>query len=61
MGPCPARFRSRDRRPPHGIADGDAFWTEVRVPLTIVDDTEAEGDETLRLILEMSPALPFYG
>ena len=39
------------------IADGDAFWAEVRVPLTIVDDTEAEGDETLRLIQEMSPAL----
>ena len=41
------------------IADGDAFWAEVRVPLTIVDDTEAEGDETLRLLQEMTPGLPF--
>ena len=40
------------------IADGDAFWAEVRVPLTIVDDTEAEGDETLRLLQEMTPGLP---
>ena len=40
------------------IADGDAFWAEVRVPLTIVDDTEAEGDETLRLVQEMAPGLP---
>ena len=40
------------------IADGDAFWAEVRVPLTIVDDDEAEGDETLRLVQEMTPGLP---
>ena len=40
------------------VADGDAFWAEVRVPLTIVDDTEAEGDETLRLLQEMTPGLP---
>ena len=40
------------------IADGDAFWAAVRVPLTIVDDTEAEGDETLRLLQEMTPGLP---
>ena len=40
------------------IVDGDAFWAEVRVPLTIVDDTEAEGDETLRLLQEMTPGLP---
>ena len=40
------------------IADGDAFVAEVRVPLTIVDDTEAEGDETLRLLQELTPGLP---
>ena len=40
------------------IADGDAFVAEVRVPLTIVDDTEAEGHETLRLLQEMTPGLP---
>ena len=40
------------------IADGDAFWAEVRVPLTIVDDSEAEGDETLRLVQEPAPGLP---
>ena len=40
------------------IADGDAFVAEVRVPLTIVDDTEAEGNETLRLLQEITPGLP---
>ena len=40
------------------IADGDAFVAEVRVPLMIVDDSEAEGDETLRLVQEMTPGLP---
>ena len=39
------------------VADGDAFVAEVRVPLTIVDDSEAEGDETLRLVQEMTPGL----
>ena len=41
------------------VADGDAFVAEVRVPLTIVDDTEIEGDETLRLLQQRSPGLPF--
>ncbi len=41
------------------VADGDAFVAEVRVPLTIVDDTEVEGDETLRLLQQRSPGLPF--
>ena len=40
------------------IADGDAFRAEVLVPLTIVDDTEVEGDETLLLLQEMTPGLP---
>ena len=40
------------------IADGDAFRAEVRVPLMIVDDSEAEVDETLRLVQEMTPGLP---
>ena len=45
--------------PPAGwYADGDAFWAEVLVPLTIVDDTEAEGDETLLLLQERTPGLP---
>ena len=40
------------------IADGDAFVAEVRVPLAILDDTEVEGDETLRLLQQRSPGLP---
>ena len=39
------------------VADGDAFVAEVRVPLTILDDTEVEGDETLSLLQEMTPGL----
>ena len=40
------------------IADGDAFVAEVRVPLVVLDDSEAEGDETLRLVQEQAPGLP---
>ncbi len=40
------------------VADGDAFVAEVRVPLTILDDTEIEGDERLRLLQQRSPGLP---
>ena len=35
--------------------DGTRFASEVAVPLTIIDDDEAEGDETLTLKLEFSP------
>ena len=41
------------------VADGDAFMAEVPVPLTILDDTEIEGDEMLRLLQQRSPGLPF--
>ena len=40
------------------VADGDAFVAEVPVPLTILDDTEIEGDERLRLLQQRSPGLP---
>ena len=40
------------------VADGDAFVAEVRVPLTVLDDSEVEGDETLRLLQQRSPGLP---
>ena len=40
------------------IADGDTFVAEVRVPLAVLDDSEAEGDETLRLVQETTPGLP---
>ena len=41
------------------VSDGDAFVAEVRVPVTIFDDSEVEGDETLRLLQQRSPGLPF--
>ena len=41
------------------IADGDAFMAEVPVPLAVLDDTEVEGDERLRLLQQRSPGLPF--
>lgn len=38
-------------------ADGDTFMTSSTVPVTIVDDTDVEDDETLSMLLGRSPDL----